>query len=137
VWFWTMRRGFSWFSLQTGLVAPILILELALIHPSYRQNVATFALVYVAAGAVPVLISMPFAIRQRLWRSLPWIPTWFTYAFLRRLGTLEAAITLPVRPFPAPARAWAALQARTTFAARTRRRPGMGAADALATSDGD
>ena len=100
VWFWTMRRGFSWFSLQTGLVAPILMLELALTHPSYRQNVATFALVYLTAGAVPVLISVPFAVRQRQWRSLPWVPTWFAYAFLRRLGTLEAAITLPVRPFP-------------------------------------
>jgi cellulose synthase/poly-beta-1,6-N-acetylglucosamine synthase-like glycosyltransferase len=26
--------------------------------------------------------------------------TWFLYAFLRRVATLEAAITLPVRPFP-------------------------------------
>lgn len=101
VWFWTMRRGFSWFSLQTGLVAPILMLELALTHPSYRQNVATFAAVYIAAGAVPVLISLPFAVRHRQWRSLLWIPTWCVYAFLRRLATLEAAITLPVRPFPA------------------------------------
>ncbi len=101
VWFWTMRRGFSWFSLQTGLVAPILMLELALTHPSYRQNLATFALVYLAAGAVPVLISLPFAVRQRRWRSMLWIPTWCVYTFLRRLGMLEAAITLPVRPFPA------------------------------------
>jgi cellulose synthase/poly-beta-1,6-N-acetylglucosamine synthase-like glycosyltransferase len=107
VWFWTMRRGFSWFSLQTGLVAPIFMLELALTHPTYRQNVATFAAVYIAAGAVPVMFSVPFAVRRRQWRSLLWIPTWCAYAFLRRLATLEAAITLPVRPFPAraPARA--------------------------------
>jgi cellulose synthase/poly-beta-1,6-N-acetylglucosamine synthase-like glycosyltransferase len=103
VWFWTMRRGFSWFSLQTGLVAPVFMLELALTHPTYRQNIATFAGIYIAAGAVPVLISVPFAIKQRQWRSLCWIPTWFAYAVLRRLATLEAAITLPVRPFPAPA----------------------------------
>jgi glycosyltransferase involved in cell wall biosynthesis len=114
VWFWTMRRGFSWFSLQTGLVAPIFMLELALTHPSYRQNVATFALVYIAAGAVPVLISLPFAVRHRQWRSLLWIPAWCVYAFLRRLATLEAAITLPVRPLPAPAPARSALRARTT-----------------------
>jgi hypothetical protein len=30
-----------------------------------------------------------------------WIPTWFAYAFLRRLATLEAVISLPARPFPA------------------------------------
>jgi len=113
VWFWTMRRAFSWFSLQTGLVAPILMLELALTHPTYRQNVATFALVYLAAGAVPALISVPFAIQQGQWRSLLWLPTWFAYAFLRRLGTLEAAITLPVRPVPAAARARSALRARS------------------------
>jgi cellulose synthase/poly-beta-1,6-N-acetylglucosamine synthase-like glycosyltransferase len=115
VWFWTIRRGFSWFSLQTGLVAPILMLELALTHPSYRQNLATFALVYLAAGAVPVLISIPFAIRHRQWRSLLWLPTWFAYAFLRRLGTLEAAITLPVRPFPATAGTRPAVRARVTL----------------------
>ena len=99
VWFWTLRRGFSWFSLQAGLVAPILLLELALTHPSYRQNIATFGMVYAAAGAVPVLISLPFAVRHGQWRSLPWLPTWFAYAFLRRLATLEATITLPVRPW--------------------------------------
>jgi cellulose synthase/poly-beta-1,6-N-acetylglucosamine synthase-like glycosyltransferase len=134
VWFWTMRRGFSWFSLQAGLAAPILMLELALVHPSYRQNVATLALIYIAAGAVPVLISLPFAIRQRQWRSLPWVPTWFAYAFLRRLGTLEAAITLPVRPFPGPARVPSALRAGGVFASRARRLRDAGAADALARS---
>jgi cellulose synthase/poly-beta-1,6-N-acetylglucosamine synthase-like glycosyltransferase len=111
VWFWTMRRGFSWFSLQAGVVAPILMLELALTHPGYRQNVATFALVYAAAGALPVLVSVPFAIRYGHWRSLLWAPGWFAYAFLRRIGTLEAVITLPVRPFPVRARARAALRA--------------------------
>jgi hypothetical protein len=58
----------------------------------------TAALVYLAAGAVPVLIGLPFAVRHRFWRSLPWLPTWFLFAFLRRLATLEAVITLPVRP---------------------------------------
>jgi cellulose synthase/poly-beta-1,6-N-acetylglucosamine synthase-like glycosyltransferase len=116
VWFWTMRRGFSWFSLQTGMVAPILMLELALTHPGYRQNLATFALVYLAAGAVPVLISVPLAVRHRQWRSLLWIPAWCAYAFLRRLGTLEAAITLPVRPFPMTARARSPLRARSLAA---------------------
>ena len=118
VWFWTMRRGFSWFSLQTGLVAPVFMLELALTHPTYRQNIATFAGIYIAAGAVPVLISVPFAIKQRQWRSLCWIPTWFAYAFLRRLATLEAAITLPVRPLPAPAPARSAQRARPAMAGR-------------------
>jgi cellulose synthase/poly-beta-1,6-N-acetylglucosamine synthase-like glycosyltransferase len=136
VWFWTMRRGFSWFSLQTGLVAPILMLELALTHPSYRQNLATLALVYLAAGAVPVLISLPFAVRQRQWRSLPWVPTWVAYAFLRRLGTLEAAITLPVRPLPVAARARSVLRARVALPARARRkRAGSYAADRVMTPE--
>jgi cellulose synthase/poly-beta-1,6-N-acetylglucosamine synthase-like glycosyltransferase len=111
VWFWTMRRGFSWFSLQAGVVAPIFVLELALTHPGYRQNVATFVLVYAAAGALPVLVSVPFAVRYGHWRSLLWAPGWVAYAFLRRIGTLEAVITLPVRPFPVRARARAALRA--------------------------
>ena len=34
VWFWTLRRGFSWFSIQAGLVAPIFLLELVITHPS-------------------------------------------------------------------------------------------------------
>jgi len=137
VWFWTVRRGFSWFSLQAGMVAPILMLELALTHPSYRQNVAMFALVYLTAGAVPVIISLPFAIRQRKWRSLPWILAWFAYAFLRRLGTLEAAITLPVRPFRAPAAARAAQRAGGAFPGRIPRPRQMGTAEAQARRDRD
>jgi cellulose synthase/poly-beta-1,6-N-acetylglucosamine synthase-like glycosyltransferase len=140
VWFWTMRRGFSWFSLQTGLVAPIFMLELALTHPSYRQNIATVTLVYIAAGAVPVLISVPFAVKQRQWRSLCWIPTWFAYAFLRRLATLEAAITLPVRPFPAPVPVTSAQRARVGAARlprRARRSRRIGTAEALAAGDID
>ena len=103
VWLWTIRRGFSWFSLQAGLVAPIFMLELVVAHPTYRQNVATFALLYAAGGAVPLLVSLPLAVKHRCWQSLLWAPTWFAYAFLRRLGTLEAVISLPTRPFPARA----------------------------------
>jgi len=42
-------------------------------------------------------------VKHRCWQSLLWAPTWFAYAFLRRLGTLEAVISLPTRPFPARA----------------------------------
>lgn len=101
VWFWTMRRGFSWFSVQAGLVAPIFMLELVVTHPTYRQNISTFFLLYVAGGAIPLAVSLPLALKYRRWRSLLWLPTWFVYAFLRRLATLEAAISLPTRPFPA------------------------------------
>ena len=104
VWFWTVRRGFSWFSLQAGLVAPIFMLELVLTHPSYRQNVVTFGLLYIAGGGVPLAVSLPLAIKHRYWRCIVWLPTWFAYAFLRRLATLEAVISLPTRPFPAPMR---------------------------------
>lgn len=103
VWLWTVRRGFSWFSLQAGLVAPVFMLELVLTHPSYRSSVVTFALLYAMGGAVPLVISLPLAVKYRYWRSLPWLPTWFAYAFLRRLATLEAMISLPTRPFPARA----------------------------------
>ena len=99
VWFWTIRRGFSWFFLPAGLVAPIFMLELVLTHPTYRQNVATFFLLYAVGGAISLAISVPLAIRHRRWRSLLWMPTWFAFAFLRRLAALEAIISLPTRPF--------------------------------------
>jgi cellulose synthase/poly-beta-1,6-N-acetylglucosamine synthase-like glycosyltransferase len=102
VWFWTLRRGFAWFSIQAGMVAPIFLAELALTNPSYRQNVVTFALLYVAGGGVSLAISLPYAIKYRWWRSILWSPTWFIFAFLRRLATLEAAISLPVQPSPFP-----------------------------------
>ena len=104
VWFWTMRRGFSWFTLPAGLVAPIFMLELVLTHPSYRQNMATFFLLYALAGAIPLAISLPLAVKHRQWRSLLWMPTWFAFAFLRRLAALEAVISMPTRPFPGNAR---------------------------------
>lgn len=102
VWFWTWRRGFSWFSLQAGLVAPLFMAELALAHPSYRQNLATLSLLYIAAGAISLVISLPLAVKYRYWHSIAWMPTWFAFAFLRRLATLEAAITLPTRPLLSP-----------------------------------
>ena len=103
VWFWTIRRGFSWFSLPAGLVAPIFMLELVLTHPSYRQNVVTFLLLYALGGAIPLAISLPLAVKHRYWGSILWMPTWFAFAFLRRLAALEAVISLPTRPFPGKA----------------------------------
>ena len=105
VWFWTLRRGFSWFSIQAGLVAPIFLLELVLTNPTYRQNVATFALLYIAGGGIGLAVSLPYAVKYRYWRAILWSPTWFIFAFLRRLATLEAAISLPVRPFTTRLRA--------------------------------
>jgi cellulose synthase/poly-beta-1,6-N-acetylglucosamine synthase-like glycosyltransferase len=105
VWFWTMRRGFSWFTVQAELIAPIFMLELVLTHPSYRQNVSTLLLLYAVGGAIPLAVSLPLAVKYRYWRSILWLPTWFAYAFLRRLATLEAVISLPTRPFPAVAAA--------------------------------
>jgi cellulose synthase/poly-beta-1,6-N-acetylglucosamine synthase-like glycosyltransferase len=104
VWFWTLRRGFSWFSIQAGLVAPIFLLELVLTSPTYRQNVATFALLYIAGGGIGMAVSLPYAVKYGYWRAILFSPSWFIYAFLRRLATLEAAISLPVRPFPAQLR---------------------------------
>ena len=101
VWFWSVRRGFAWFSIQAGLVSPIFLLELALTNPTYRQNVATFALLYIAGGGVSLLVSLPYAVKYRHWRSILWSPTWFAYALLRRVASLEAQISLPTRPFPA------------------------------------
>lgn len=101
VWLWTLRRSFSWFSLQSGMVAPIFMAELALTHPGYRSNLGILALLYVAGGALPLVVSLPLAVAHRQWRSIAWMPTWFAFAFLRRLGTLEAAISLPTRPLRA------------------------------------
>jgi cellulose synthase/poly-beta-1,6-N-acetylglucosamine synthase-like glycosyltransferase len=104
VWLWTLRRSFSWFSLQAGMVAPIFMAELALTNSGYRSDVVVLAALYVAGGALPLVVALPLAIRHRQWLSIAWLPTWFAFAFLRRLGTLEAAISLPTRPFPATAR---------------------------------
>jgi cellulose synthase/poly-beta-1,6-N-acetylglucosamine synthase-like glycosyltransferase len=114
VWLWTMRRGFSWFTLQAAPVAPIFMLELVITHPTYRENVSTFLVLYAIGGAIPVIISLPLAVKDRRWRSILWAPTWFAYAFLRRLGTLEAVISLPTRPFPA----WAPVRAVGTLLPR-------------------
>jgi cellulose synthase/poly-beta-1,6-N-acetylglucosamine synthase-like glycosyltransferase len=123
VWFWTVRRGFSWFSLPAGLIAPIFMLELVLTHPSYRQNVVTVGLLYAVGGAVPLAVSLPLAIKHRYWRSIAWMPTWFAFAFLRRLATLEAVISLPTRPFrPGARQPWPQTQAVDV----TSRRPPRG-----------
>jgi hypothetical protein len=50
---------------------------------------------------VGLAISIPYAIKYGYWMSILWAPTWFAYAFLRRIATLEAVISLPARPFPA------------------------------------
>ena len=123
VWFWTVRRGFSWFSLQIGLVAPIFLLELVLTHPSYRQNVATFMLLYILGGAVPLAVSLPLAVKHGYWRSICWMPTWFCYAFLRRLATLEAVISMPTRPVPVLGTVTARRRASTAAAAWPVRSP--------------
>jgi cellulose synthase/poly-beta-1,6-N-acetylglucosamine synthase-like glycosyltransferase len=125
VWFWTVRRAFAWFSLQVGLLVPVFMLELVLTHPSYRQNVSTFFLLYVVGGAIPLAVSLPLAVKHRYWRSMLWMPTWFAFAFLRRLATLEAAISLPTRPF-LPALATARSAPDLT---RARRRGGLAASD--------
>ena len=93
--------------LQAGLVAPIFLLELLIIHPGVRGNILAFLLLYAAGGGVVLAISLPYAARYGFWRSVLWSPTWFAFAFLRRLATLEAAIWLPVRPFPVHARSGA------------------------------
>lgn len=98
VWFWTIRRMFSWFSIQAGIVGPVYVVLLALTHPSYRRTIATVVVLYMLAGALPLLISLPLAIRYRQWASIAWMPTWFAFAFLRRLAMLEATLSLPGRP---------------------------------------
>ena len=78
VWFWTLRRGFSWFSIQAGLVAPIFLLELALTNPTYRaERGHVRGAVHRWAAAIPVAISLPYAVKYRYWRSILWAPTWF------------------------------------------------------------
>ena len=102
VWFWTVRRGFSWFTLQAGVVAPLFLLELVITHPTYRENFATLLVLWALAGAIPLLIALPLAIRYGHWKSLAWLPTWFAFTVLRRVATLEAFISMPTRPVAAP-----------------------------------
>jgi hypothetical protein len=113
VWLWTMRRGFAWFTHQAALVAPIFTLEFVLIHPTYRLNVATFFVLFVLGGGLGLMSSIPYAAKYRHWRSILWAPTWFAYVYLRKLATLEAAISLPTRPLLAPVTARAPREARS------------------------
>ncbi len=97
-WFWCLRRGFSWFSIQTGLIAPIYIGGLALVQPSYRHTVVTVIFLGLLASAPAAVLALPLAVKYRQWRSIMWMPTWFAFAFLRRLALLEAMLSLPTRP---------------------------------------
>ena len=76
-----------------------------LTNPTYRQNVATFALLYIAGGGIGLAVSLPYAVKYGYWRSILWSPTWFIFAFLRRLATLEATISLPGPALPRAAAA--------------------------------
>jgi hypothetical protein len=69
-------------------------------------------LLYVIAGGIPLVIGLPLAVKYRYWRSILWMPTWSAFAFLRRLSTPEAVVSLPGRPFPAPHAAWSGARAR-------------------------
>jgi cellulose synthase/poly-beta-1,6-N-acetylglucosamine synthase-like glycosyltransferase len=104
VWCWCVYRGFSWFAVQAAVVSRIYILALVVTHPAYRHNLSTFIVLAVVGGTLPIAIALPLVVKYKHWRSLPWLPTWFLYSFLRRLATLEAVISLPTRPFPATGR---------------------------------
>ena len=54
---------------------------------------ATFALLYIASGGIGMAVSIPYAVKYGYWRAILYSPSWFIFAFLRRLATLEAAIS--------------------------------------------
>ena len=92
---------------------------------------ATFALLYIAGGGIGMAVSIPYAVKYGYWRAILYSPSWFIFAFLRRLATLEAAISLPVRPFPAR------LGARKTAGAASPSRTGGPAGSAPAPASAD
>ena len=51
---------------RPACVAPIFLLELVLTSPTYRQNVATFALLYIAGGGIGLAVSLPYAVKYRV-----------------------------------------------------------------------
>ncbi|HVX43161.1 MAG TPA: glycosyltransferase [Mycobacteriales bacterium] len=103
VWYWTLRRGFMWFSMEVGLISPLLALQLAISHPSYRQGLLSFLILKMIAAALPLAISIPLAVKAGLWKNVLWLPTWFIFAFVRKIAALESFISLPTRPVPAVA----------------------------------
>jgi hypothetical protein len=65
--------------------------------PARRVCVMAHAVLYVAM----TLLTHTLMIVIGMATGLVVAPTFFAFAFLRRLSTLEATISLPARPFPA------------------------------------
>jgi cellulose synthase/poly-beta-1,6-N-acetylglucosamine synthase-like glycosyltransferase len=99
VWLYVLRRSFTWFSLQVAVLVPLFVLELVLTRPAFRHDVRNLVGLFVAGHAVAFAVTLPLIAKHRAWRALAWQPTYFAYAFLWRLGVLEARISLPTRPF--------------------------------------
>ena len=128
VWFWTMRRGFAWFTLPAGLVAPIFMLELVLTHPSYRRTSPR------SSCCTPSRRSAGH--QPAAGRKAPAVAQHPVDADLVRLrvpstaGRTGAVISMPTRPFPGTWRP-AAGRRRTCGCERTFARAGpRGDADA-------
>jgi cellulose synthase/poly-beta-1,6-N-acetylglucosamine synthase-like glycosyltransferase len=98
VWLYILRRSFTWFSLQVAVIVPLFVLELALTRPAFRNDLRNLVGLFVAGHAVAFAITLPLIVKHRAWRALAWQPTYFAYAFLWRLGQLEARISMPTRP---------------------------------------
>ncbi|HEV7207121.1 MAG TPA: glycosyltransferase family 2 protein [Mycobacteriales bacterium] len=97
-WLWTLRRPFAWVSAMLGLLGPLYLALLAALQPAYRRGVLTIVQLYLLLGAAYLTVAVALIVRHRCWRLLPWLPTWYAFAFLRRLAMLEALISLPTRP---------------------------------------
>lgn len=103
-WLWTLRRPFAWISVLLGLIGPLYLTALAVFRPDYRRGILAIVELYLLLGAVYLAVAVALIVRHRCWRLLVWLPTWYAFAFLRRLATLEALVSLPTRPgLPLPA----------------------------------
>jgi cellulose synthase/poly-beta-1,6-N-acetylglucosamine synthase-like glycosyltransferase len=101
VWVSLVRRMLSWLSIMLGLTGPLYLGLVGLLRPSDRRSVLTVLALYLLAGFLYMAVSVGLAVSYRQWRLLAWIPTWYAFAFLRRVAMLEALISLPVRPLRA------------------------------------
>jgi cellulose synthase/poly-beta-1,6-N-acetylglucosamine synthase-like glycosyltransferase len=102
IWFGQTRMVLGRFFGPVRLTALTYLALLAVIHPTYRQQVigvvVVFFLVYSLSQTVTVLV----ALRFRIDRWLPWLLLWGPFSIVKQWFFLEALLSLPPRPVRVP-----------------------------------
>ena len=83
------------------LLLTIHVLQLVVLVPTYRKNLAVVVALFLITLAPSIFILGLLGLLYRRGR-FAWLPTWYLFATLRRVFVLEALLTLPTRPVHVP-----------------------------------